>query len=193
MKQLDSNFTRSKIKELASEYKKRRTYLNLSQIQLANIANISQSIVTKFENGKIDPTLSTIYKIEQALIERENISIKNAEEIMVKEITTISSSSSILKALNLMRDTDFSQLLVTESKNIKGIVTEKNILDFLLEKGDIKNFKVKQIIQQLPVIIPKEYLMSDLKYIFQNKKTICVLVGNQSSVIGIITKSDLFK
>ena len=188
-----SDFTQKKIKELSLEFKQRRKYLNLSQIQLSKLSGLSQSIITKFENNKIDPTLSTIYKIEQALQEQEYVSSKRASDIMVHEITSVSSQSSLFNALQIMRETDFSQLLVINSKKVKGIISEKSIVDYLLEKGDIKNVKVKEILQERPLIVPDSYTIADLSYIFKNRKTLCVLVGDQDSIEGIITKSDLFK
>jgi predicted transcriptional regulator len=193
MKTISSNFTENKIKELSNEFRQRRKYLNLSQINLAKLANLSQSIITKFENNKIDPTISTIYKIEHALQEQEAISSKKAKDIMEKRVTTITLSTSMLEALNIMKETDYSQLLIFERKELKGIVTEKKILDYLLEYGEIKDKKVKEIIEENPIIIPNNYLVSNLSYIFQNRKTLCVLVGNQKEIEGIITKSDLFK
>jgi predicted transcriptional regulator len=193
MNSLKSNFTQAKIKELAKEFKQRRSYLNISQLKLAKVANISQSIITKFETGKIDPTLSTILKLEQALNEEETISNKKAKDIMIKNIKSIILKTSIQEALTIMRETDFSQLLVIEQQSIKGIITEKKILDFLIEKGDIKHFTVKEILEQTPIIIPGEYLVTDLKYLFQNKKTQCIIVGSQTSIDGIITKTDIFK
>ena len=188
-----SDFTQKKIKELSLEFKQRRKYLNLSQIQLSKLSGLSQSIITKFENNKIDPTLSTIYKIEQALQEQEYVSSKRASDIMVHEITSVSSQSSLFNALQIMRETDFSQLLVINSKKVKGIISEKSIVDYLLEKGDIKNVKVKEILQERPLIVPDSYTIADLSYIFKNRKKLCVLVGDQDPIEGIITKSDLFK
>ena len=56
MKRLLDNFTKKEILELSLEFKKRRKYLGISQLKLARLANISQSIINKLENGKIDPT-----------------------------------------------------------------------------------------------------------------------------------------
>ena len=166
-----SDFTQKKIKELSLEFKQRRKYLNLSQIQLSKLSGLSQSIITKFENNKIDPTLSTIYKIEQALQEQEYVSSKRASDIMVHEITSVSSQSSLFNALQIMRETDFSQLLVINSKKVKGIISEKSIVDYLLEKGDIKNVKVKEILQERHLIVPDSYTIADLSYIFKNRKS----------------------
>ena len=83
MKKLTEDFTKNEILELAQEFKKRRSYLGLSQLKFSKLANMSQSIINKLENGKIDPSYSTILKIERTLENQENISNLKAKNIMV--------------------------------------------------------------------------------------------------------------
>jgi len=194
---MKQNFTENEILELASEFKKRRNYLNLSQLKLAKIAGISQSIINKFENGKIDPNYSTILKIEKALSEQENISkhIK-ASEIMIldNDIFYLKPDYLICDVIETIRKYDFSQFLVKDkNNNLLGTIYEKQIFDAISKKQDIYTTTIAGFIEPLPIIIPPEYNISDLSYIFQNKKTKFVLVGKNNKILGLITKSDLFK
>src|SRR5690606_10064404 len=112
MKKIPDSFTRNEILEIVREFKRRRTFLDISQLGLAKLAGLSQSIINKFENGKIDPTYSTILKIDKALSSLEKISNVKAVDVMVSDIVSVSSKTKISEALEIMRKNDFSQLLV---------------------------------------------------------------------------------
>lgn len=193
MKKIIDDFTKNEILELSREFKKRRIFLGLSQLKLAKHANISQSIVNKFENGIIDPTYSTVLKIEKALEETEKISNLKAKDILTKSIISIEYDEIISTAIEIMRENDFTQLLVSKNRNFIGIIDEKSILDLITQKVDIYNSSIEQIIETPPIIVHPNYKVSDLNFIFQNKKTKCVLVKENDKTLGIITKSDLFK
>lgn len=193
MKKLLDDFTRNEILEISREFKKRRNLLGFSQLKLAKLANISQSIINKLENGKIDPTYSTILKIEKALEKEENIKHKKAKQIMVKEIISISPQTKIFKALEIMRNNDFSQLLVIQKNKVIGTIYEKTILDTIAQKIDIYNESIKKFVDKKPIIVPSNYNSVDLKYIFQNRNTKFVLVQDDEEILGIVTKSDLFQ
>ena len=193
MKKINDDFTKNEILELAGEFKKRRLYLGLSQLKFSKLANMSQSIINKLENGKIDPTFSTILKIEKTLENQENISNLKARNIMIKNIITISLDSTVFECLTLMRENDFSQLIVMEKEVIKGTIYEKTILDIITKKVDIYSETIKRYLEPSPIIVPIDYSVSELSFIFQNKKTKFVVVGDENKILGIITKSDLFK
>ena len=193
MRKLQDSFTKNEILEIAREFKRRRMFLGLSQLKLSYLANLSQSIINKFESGKIDPTYSTVLKIEKALSEQETISNVKAKDIMVENIISVSEKTPIFKALESMRENDFSQLLVMEGDKLRGTIYEKSILDAIKNKKDINKIHVNEILEPCPMIIPVDYNCRDLSYIFQNRKTKFVLVGDIGEISGLITKSDLFK
>ena len=194
MKTLNQDTTRPQILELAKELTKRRQYLKLSQLKLSKLANLSSSIINKFENGKIDPTLSTILKIEKALQSQEQISHLTANDIMIKEIAMVNSETIISKAAEIMRENDFSQLLVMDSGKLNGVIYETNLLDSIFKnKLNPNESKVKEILSPNPIIISPNYEVSNLTYIFSNKKTKFVLVAENFKYLGIITSSDIFK
>ena len=58
----DMNFVINKIREIRIEKK-------ISQLELANIANFSQSFLANVESGKKKPSLLTILRIAEALNE----------------------------------------------------------------------------------------------------------------------------
>lgn len=192
MKKLDSS-TSQKMKEYFLDFKKRRIQLGISQIKLSNLSNLSQSIINKLENSKIDPTLSTIIKLDTALSLEEKLSNLTAKEIMVDQIISVDFKTPISEVMEIMLNNDFSQILISKNNKIIGTLYETSILNIVAKKIEIYSTPVGIFMEELPLIVPKNYLVSDLSYIFQNKKTKFVLVGNLEKIYGIITKSDLFK
>ena len=63
----------------------------------------------------------------------------------------------------------------------------------LRKKVDIYETSIEKYIEPNPILVPPEYSVSDLSYIFANPKTKFVLVGKGGKILGLITKSDLFK
>ena len=175
------------------DFKKRRIQLGISQIKLSKFSNLSQSIINKLENSKIDPTLSTIIKLDEALSSQESLSNLTAKEVMVTQILSVDFKAPISEVMEVMLDNDFSQILISKNKKVIGTLYETSILNIVAKKIDIYNTPVGIFMEDLPLIVSKNYLVSDLSYIFQNKKTKFVLVGNLEKIEGLITKTDLFK
>lgn len=194
MKTINSDQTKPQILELAKQLTKRRQYLKLSQLKLSKLANLSSSIINKLESGKIDPTLSTILKIENALQSQEKISELTAKDIMIKEIAIVSSDTIISKAAKIMRENDFSQLLVIDNGKLNGVIYETNILDAIFkEEINPHQEKINKILSENPIIIPPNYPVAQLTYIFSNKNTKFVLVAENFKYLGIIVPSDIHK
>ena len=62
-----------------------RQKLGLSQTELANIAGVSQSLITKIERGKIEPSYTLVKKIFSVLDEKL---AQIHKEIIAKDICT---------------------------------------------------------------------------------------------------------
>lgn len=54
-------------KKLGESLKKIRTAKNISQIKIASILGVDRSFISNIENGKNNPTLSTITNLAKAL------------------------------------------------------------------------------------------------------------------------------
>lgn len=193
MRNLEKSDVKSKILEVSREFKKRRLQQNLTQKNLSKKANISQSIIAKLEQGSIDPTYSTILKIESALFNEEKVNQLEAKDIMTTEIISITTKVTISKALEIMRENDFSQILVIEKEIPLGIIYEKSILDAITQRIDIYKTQVKKFMEPTPIIVHPKTPSSQLSSIFSHRNNLCILVMENQRLQGIITKSDLFK
>ena len=201
VRNISDDITKNEILELSREFKKRRLQLEISQLKFSKIANLSQSIINKLENGKIDPTYSTIIKIENSLRDLEKISNQKASEIMIKDIISVDSNEVLSTAIEIMLENDFSQLLVFENDVAIGTIYERTIISLISQKIDIYTSYVKNYLEVLPISVPHNFSVLDLEVIFKHRRNKCVLVRGcitkegtyEDKIVGIITPSDIFK
>lgn len=171
-----------------------RKQLGLTQLQLANIAHVSQSLIAKIESGKIDPSYCKAKALSDALERIQRKNSKKAKDIMAKHIISIESNDRVEDAARLMRQHSISQLPVFAGEKSVGSVSERTILRLLEDAKDphmVFNKRVKDVMEDsFPVVsedTPIELLYSFMDF-FQ-----AVLVSKREKVMGIITKADLLK
>src|SRR3989338_6435216 len=134
------------------EIKKVRKKLGLTQTELANRANVSQSLIAKIESGRIDPTYTKTKKIFAALSDLEKKEEIKAGQIMTARIIEIAPDSSIKDAISKMKKANISQLPVIDGHKLVGLISESILLDAVL---DGKNKTVKEVMQEAPPIVAK--------------------------------------
>jgi DNA-binding XRE family transcriptional regulator len=63
----DLQITMAPIERMAMKIRKRRTFLKLTQAQLADKAGVTREYIARLEAGRYDPSLSVIEKLAKAL------------------------------------------------------------------------------------------------------------------------------
>ncbi len=172
-----------------SQLKKMRMKLGLTQSEFAKRAGISQSMVTKIESGRLDPTFSKVKQIEQVFSSLSHKNEKVAKDIMTKKIIRVDSKEKIHNVIGLMSKKSISQLPVYEKNIVVGIITESSIL-----KEDLKNIAVKSasdIMEDSPPIISPQTNLEVIKNLLNFYS--CLLVKDKGKLEGIITKADLMR
>jgi len=171
-----------------SEIKKIRKILGLTQSELAKRADISQSLITKIESGKIDPTYTKTKRIFETLNDLEKKEEIKAEELMNSKIVSVSPDESVEGSIKMMKKFSISQMPVIENQKVVGIVSESILLEGLLNK---KNKNVIEIMKEAPPIVSKESSIN----IITNLLKYCpmVLVSDKGDLIGLISKADLLE
>ena len=168
------------------EVKKIRKKLGMTQTDLANRAGVSQSLIAKIESGKIDPTYTKTQKIFTALSELEKKEEIKAEQLMNTKIIDVSPNESIKDTIAKMKKAQISQLPVIDNHKLMGIVSESIILDAMLNS---KATKVKEIMQEAPPIVSKNTSIQVVSNLLRYYPM--VIVSEEGSIIGLITKADL--
>jgi predicted transcriptional regulator len=169
------------------EIKILRKKFGLTQSALAKGAGVSQSLITKIESRKIDPTFSKMRKILDYLRGLHERHAVKAKDIMVKRIISIKPEAKIKDAIRKMKQYGISQMPVIENHKSIGLVSEAVLLDSLI--GDNKHSQVEDVMTDAAPIVSKETTTEAIHGLLQYYPMI--LVAEQGKFCGVITKTDV--
>ena len=113
-------------------------------------------------------------------------------KIMVKKVKTVPMDTKVQKAVKIMNKNRINCLVVTYDKRIAGILTERDLLERVLEKGKYpKETDVSEIMtRQVLVGKPTMELVEASKFMFEKKvKKLPIMEKNQ--LVGIVTLTDI--
>lgn len=172
--------------------KKMRHRLGLTQSELAELADVSQSLITKIERGKIEPSYSLAKKILSTLEEQLAGSQQGlqAKDICVKKIISVKSDDKIKDALNKMIKNAISQMPVLKGNIIVGSISEESFIKKFNEIKD-ESVTVEKIMDEAFPTVPEDANISLIKELLDVYNA--VLVFKNGKPIGIISKTDLLK
>jgi predicted transcriptional regulator len=177
-----------------NELAKIRRELAITQKQLAKMCNISQSLIAKIEKGEVDPAYSKMRAISNALLPYLIKKGKKVYEIMSRNVISVSLYTTVKEASEIMTKHGISQMPVIEDNKVVGSISEKAILQALMNKKNSKkvfSIYVKDIMESpFPMVdydTPVEAIYSLLLYYP------AVLVLKNGEIKGIITKADIIK
>ena len=178
----------------SSEIRNLRKSLNFSQKELGEILSISQSTISRIENGTMDPPYSK-FKLIYEFLENERMtrkrSIKHAVDILTPEIISINPQSTVKEAVELMTKYNISQLPILEDNHNYGSITAKKIQKYITDDPVILNLKITDV-KELPFPeVEKGWNVKDISSLLINYPA--VLVKDNKKYIGIITYSNFLK
>ena len=174
------------IRELGEIRQIRKKY-GISQIELAKLAGVSQSLIAKIEGKRIDPTYTKTKKIFDALENLNKQKELKAKDIMNVKVISIKPSDSIKEAISKMKRYEISQMPVVENNKLVGVVSEAIILDALSNGKDVEN--VREIMEDCPPLISENSSASAVSGLL--KYFPIVLVSQKGKLKGVITKADM--
>jgi predicted transcriptional regulator len=175
------------------EMKNLRKRLRLTQSELAELAGVSQSLVSQIESGEVDPRISTLRRIIEALNREETDREVNAEDICIQDVIHASPDDPITDAAQVMWSNKISQLpVLDEGRNI-GSVSEKTI-NAEIARGSSRELEegtIREIMQDpFPMVGGKTRIEVVVCLLQEN---LAVLVMDEGAVSGIITKADVLR
>jgi len=123
---------------------------------------------------------------------------------MKKEVFTIDVNASMHDAVSLMKQRQISILPVMQNGNLVGVVTDRDLkrasasdatlldvheLMYLLAK-----IKISDIMTKDPISVPPDYTLEETAAVLlKHRISGAPVVDHQGTVVGIITKMDLFR
>jgi len=172
----------------------RRRALGLTQTQLAEKAGVSQSYIAKLEAKNIEPSYSKVKAILEVLNGLEQGRETRVEEIMTTKIISVQQNEVIQKAVDIMRDTGFSQLPVMDEDRPVGSITERTIIDRITsteKDGPVTEMPVSEVMDDQFPQVGEDAPVSIIAGLLRIYPA--VMVYNKDKITGIVTKADLLK
>ena len=173
------------------DLRRMRKNTGLTQKELAKKAGVSQSLIARIETKSVDPRLSTLQKIVDALL----IEVEGglAGDIMKSPVITVDVKDQVRDVVKLMRKNGISQIPVLRDTIIVGSIQESTILErFALTKDfkEIFDLTVDRIMEDpFPIVRDNDDVNEVIDLLFKGYPAILVRSGDK--LIGIITKIDV--
>jgi predicted transcriptional regulator len=176
-----------------SAIRKRRLVLGLTQKKLADLCYLSQSVLTKIERGRINPSYDTARKIFETLHMLEERSLTNsinqtASDVMSRPVTFVRSTDRIDAAIYIMLKKNYSQLPVMEAGKVVGRITDR----IVLASPEVKKQKVGEVMGESFPMLPLNTRISALQAILTEEPAV-LISDKKGKAVGIVTKHDLIK
>jgi CBS domain-containing protein len=114
------------------------------------------------------------------------------EKLMIKNVITLSADASVYEAVKLMNKNRIGCLVVVSSDEIVGILTERDLLERVLENcRDPKKTGVSEIMTKNVIVGKSDMEVSEAtRLMFENKmKKLPIREGNR--LVGIVTLTDI--
>ena len=176
----------------ADDLRRLRKRYGLTQKVLAQKSGVSQSLISRIENKTVDPRLSTIRKIFEAIIFLQNKE-GTARDVMHGSVITINALESVQKAIDLMKKNAISQLPVLKDDKIIGSIRESTLINRFSKSKNTETFFSSSVynIMDEPFITVEPNITFDAVVDLLLKGNPAIIVLEQKKIIGIITKIDV--
>ena len=171
---------------------KLRRRLGLTQRELARLSGVSQSLISKIERGRVNPSYEVVKRILDALelVRSRRSRNLSAGAICTRDVISVYASDPIRKAIELMRRHGISQLPVLSGGRVVGSISEATIARRLEEIKSLET-RVGEIMDEAFPTIPEDSSIDLVRRLLQEYPA--VLLQKNGRITGIVTKADLFK
>lgn len=175
-----------------SDLKHRRKQLGITQSQIAILAGVSQSLVTKVEAGKLVPSYANAKKLFDVLEARGLEGSVKASEIMSSKVVSVAPGTKVGPAIRLMHKKSISQMPVIENSAAVGSFSEKAVVNRMRtgsSPAEIRSMEVAATMDEAMPTINASAPLSVVSALLEHSQG--VLVAKNGRIRGIITKADL--
>ncbi|WP_254842719.1 DUF294 nucleotidyltransferase-like domain-containing protein [Bacillus sp. MRMR6] len=115
------------------------------------------------------------------------------QDIMTEKIVSVTPNTTVQDTARLMHENRTSSVLVIDNEILKGIITERDMVERVVARGIPLTAKANEIMTHNPIFVSRlDYFYNALSLIFQEGiKHLPVI--EESKVVGIVTLSDLLR
>ncbi|WP_267639603.1 CBS domain-containing protein [Haloarchaeobius amylolyticus] len=171
-----------------TDLRERRKGLDLTQSELADAAEVSQPLIARIEGGDVDPRLSTLRRIVEALNEAEG-EIKRAEDVMHEELEFVRMDDSVGRAIDIMGEQGYSQLPVVDERGTPvGLISNSDIR-LHREDRDIEELPVAEVMNESYSTVGRDATLDSIDNLLELHDA--VIVKEEGEMVGIITEADI--
>lgn len=180
----------------ASDIRRMRKALDITQTDLSKESGISQSTIAKIERNHISASYATVVKLFETLDEMAKGNRKDlcAADVATKDIISVQSNDKVRVASELMRTAGISQLPVLKGDSPVGSISERIIFDRIRNgksMDDLKEMSVSEIMDESFPLVSETTSVSSVTTIMSDANA--VLVTRRGKLTGMITKADILK
>jgi predicted transcriptional regulator len=168
------------------DLRERRKGLDLTQSTLAEMAGVSQPLIARIEGGDVDPRLSTLRRIVNALDEAEG-SVVRADDLMNTNVVSVSPDDSVRAARDRMLEEGFSQLPVIRDGRPVGIISNGDIRR--VQDEDVGDLPVAEVMREAITTVEPEATLEEIDSSLDHHSAVLVVGGGRT--VGIITEADV--
>ena len=175
------------------ELKALRKRAGLTQAELARRAGVSQSLIARLEAGTVNPRLSTLVRIYNALksyIEEE----VTVDAVMNSPVIAVAVDERLDRVVELMWRHGISQVPVLDREDrVVGTIYERDVVEaFLKHRERALHMRAVDAMSEPLPIVPRNAKLSSVIKILRSEIP-AVLVADGWKIVGIVTKSDLMR
>lgn len=169
------------------DLREHRHELDLTQSELAEMAEVSQPLIARIEGGDVDPRLSTLRRIVTALNEAGG-SLRRAEDIMHSPVVGIAPDDSVRESIERMSEEGYSQLPVIRDGYPVGIVSNSDIrrIDESASPGELP---IADVMRESITTVTPDATLDEVDTHLNHHDAIIVI--DDGEMVGIITEADV--
>lgn len=180
----------------ASDIKRIRKSLDVTQTELAAASGVSQSTIAKIERGRMSASYDTVVKLFETLdgMRRDEKKDLTAADVASEKVVTVQSTDKVHQASDLMRATGYSQLPVLKGDVPVGSISERGILELLRQGSTMEELGqsvISKVMDESYPVVSDSTPVSSVTSLMSSSGA--VLVSKKGKIVGLITSADILK
>ena len=161
----------------------------LTQQDLADKSKVSQAHIARIENGTVDPRLSTVNALLDAL--SSDIMTLKVKDVMSKPIHSVSPIETVQEASRVMIELGISQIPVI-SNGVVGTITERDIIRRITANPTVKDLLVRDLMSDPLPTVAETSLLKDIEPILEVFPAV-IVSQKGGNLVGIVSRADILR